>query len=113
MTLPNKPIDKQPYEAFPIAGSILKVQTDTESINLLSSSVTAEDKNGDNVSDTFLEQSTKTLGDDPAGTYTNNLLLIRIRAGDPSLYPYKVTFYMQTTEGNKFESDRIVNVEDT
>ena len=112
MILPNKPIDKQPYEAFPIAGSILKVQTDTESINLLSSSVAAEDKNGNDVSDTFLEQASKALGNDPKGSYTNNLLMMRVQAGDPLLYPYKVTFYMNTTEGNKYESDRIVNVEE-
>lgn len=112
MTLPNKAIDKQPYEAFFISGSILYVQSATEAISVGDSSVAAEDKNGVNVSDTFLEQGTIVVGNDPKGSYTNNMLSMRVRAGDPSLYPYKVTFYMQTTEGNKYESDRIVNVEE-
>lgn len=113
MTLPNKAIDKQPYEAFFISGSILYVQNATETISVNDSSVAAEDKNGADVSTTLLDQETIVVGNDPKGSYINNMLSMRVRAGDPLLYPYKVTFYMQTTEGNKYESDRIVDVEDT
>lgn len=113
MTLPNKAIDKQAYEAFFIGGSILKVQTDTETINLANSTVVAEDVNGTDVSSSFLEQATIILGNDSQGTYANNQLSMRIRDGEESLSPYKVTFRMETTEGNKWEVDRMVNVIET
>lgn len=112
MTLPNKAVEKQPYEEFYIAGSILRVQTATETINLTNSSVEAEDKNGDDVTASFTDDTTKVLGTDPKGSYADNTLEIRIRGGDPALSPYKVTFKMETTEGNKWEVDREVEVEE-
>lgn len=110
MTLPNKSIEKQPYEEFFISGSILWVQTDTETISPIPSTVVAEDVNEADVSATFLEQATKILGNDPKGSYTDNQLAMRIRGGEAALSPYKVTFRMETTEGNKWEVDRFVNV---
>ena len=104
---------KQAWEAFYIAGSILKVQTDTEVIVLANSSVLAEDKDGNDVSTTFLEQATKVLGTDPKGSFADNQLEIRIRDGEEALSPYKVTFRMETDEGNKWEVDRKVEVEET
>lgn len=113
MTLPNKAIKKQAWEAFYIAGSILKVQTDTETIVLLNSSVVAEDKDGNDVTSTFTDGTTKVLGSDPKGSYADNQLEIRIRNGEEAASPYKVTFRMETTEGNKWEVDRTVEVEET
>ena len=110
--LPNKPVEKQAWEAFFISGSILKVQTDTETIVVGNSLVLAEDKNGDDVSTTFLDQTTIIVMDDPKGTLTNNQLAMRIRNGTKALSPYKVTFRMETDEGNKWEVDREVNVTD-
>jgi hypothetical protein len=111
--LPNKPIEKQPYEEFFIAGSILKVQTATETVVVGNSNVSAVDKDNADVSSTFLDDATKVVGNDPDGDYTNNILSIRVRAGEVALSPYKVTFQMETTEGNKWEVDRMVDVIET
>ncbi len=110
--LPNKPIEKQAWEAFYISGSILKVQTDTDTVALTDSIVVAEDKDKADVSTTFLEDGTKSLGNDPKGAFLDNLLMMRIQSGTKAKSPYKVTFRMKTTEGNKWEVDRIVNVTD-
>lgn len=110
LSLPNKPIDKQPSEEFFIAGSILKVQTDTETIVVGTSTVTALDNEDQDVSATFLDQGTIVVGDDPKGAFSDNQLSMRVRAGEAAKSPYKVTFFMVTTEGNKWEVDRIVEV---
>ncbi len=107
-----KSISKQSYEEFFIAGSILNVQGATEVIVVGSSTVAAEDKEGTDVSTTFLEQATITTDDDPEGSYATNMLSIRVRAGDEDGSPYKVTFYMMTDEGNKWEVDLEVKIEE-
>ena len=103
-------IRKQEWETFYIAGSILNVQNATETVVLSTSTVVAEDKDGLDVSATFLEQATKKLDSDTDGVYSDNMLAIRIRAGDEDLSPYKVTFKIITTEDNQFEIDSEVEV---
>ncbi len=112
-TLSNKSIEKQSWEKFFISGSILRVQTATETVVVGTSIILAEDKNGADVSLTFLDDSTKVVGNDPDGDYTSNILSIRVRAGEVALSPYKVTFRMETSEGNGWEVDRIVEVIET
>ncbi len=113
MALPNKAIQKQAYEAFYIAGSILRVQTDTEVIVLGSSSVVAEDKDGNDVTSTLLQGGSEVLGTDPKGAFADNQLEVRLQSGSESASPYKVTFRMETDEGNKWEVDREVEVTET
>ncbi len=102
---------KQTWERYFIAGSILRVQQDgSEKVSLANSVVTAIDNAGDDVSTTLLAQATKTLDNDPKGGYVDNMLSIRLFDGDPDLQPYKVTFRMETTLGNRFEVDMNVGV---
>lgn len=108
-----KNITKQSWEAFFIAGSILNVQGAAETVLPGSSTVLAEDKDGTNVSATFLDQATIITDNDPDGSYTDNMLSMRVRAGSESASPYKVTFRMTTSEGNQWEVDMQVTVEET
>ena len=107
-----KSITKQAYEEFFIGGSILDVQGDTETVVLGTSTVAAEDKDGTDVTSALLDATTKALDSDDTGDYTDNVLAIRVRAGEAAASPYKVTFYIITSEGNKFEIDMEVNVEE-
>ena len=99
-------ITKQSYERFFVRGSILNVQEDgTETVDLNSSIVRAEDKDGNLVSSAVLDQATKALDSDPKGSYTNNAVKIRFQNGRESLSPYIVTFRMPTSKGNRWEVD--------
>jgi hypothetical protein len=102
--------EKQTWEEWPVYGSILNVQNETETVVLGSSSVSAMDKDGNNVSSTFLDQGSKALGDDPDGAYTDNMLGMKCRDGEISKSPYYITFYMVTSEGNKYEVDVKVKI---
>ncbi len=107
-------VKKQSWEAFYIAGSILPWQEDdtTETVVLNSSMVLAEDRDGNDVSLTFIEQGTKVLGTDPDGDFISNMLAIRLKGdgGVEADSPFKVTFRMVTDEGNQFEVDIMVYV---
>ena len=98
---------KQSWEEYFIAGSILNVQKDgTETVVLLTSSIEAVDKNGDDALATVIDAATKKLDSDPDGSYSDNMLAVRCKAGsETSGSPYVVTFKMITTEGNKWEVD--------
>jgi hypothetical protein len=106
-------IKKQTFEAFFVSGSILKVQKGGEAVVLGTSEVFAWDKDLANVTSTFLVLSSKKLDTDPEGDNENNMLSIQVRNGDPALSPYLVTFYMVTTNGNKWEADVQVKVKET
>ena len=97
--------EKQTWEIWTVWGSILNVQEATETVVLNTSSVSAMDKDGNNVSSTFLDQGSKALGDDPDGSYSDNLLGMKCRGGDLDKSPYHITFYMVTTLGNQYEVD--------
>ncbi len=104
---------KQEWERFFISGSILKVQEAGEKVVLASSIVTAVDKDGTDVSTSFLDQTSKKLDTDPkssCSTDTDNMLSVRVQAGDESASPYRVTFRMVTTLGNRYEADMRVGV---
>ena len=109
-------VKKQSWEAYPISASILKWQPDdsTEVVELATSTVIAEDKDGTNVSDTFMNQGTKTLDSDPDGDFTDNMLSMKFASegGLEAASPFKVTFRMITDEGNYYEADYIVTVKE-
>lgn len=104
-------ITKQPSETFVIAGSILTVGASGEEILLGSSSAAAEDRDGNDVTSTFLDISSLAVGADVNGG-TKNTLTVRIRAGTEAASPYKVTFLMVTSHSNTYEVDRTVKVQE-
>lgn len=107
----NKKVKKQPYEAFYISGSIYNVAAEGETVDLNNSTVVAEDKDGTDVTSTLLESGTKALADDPNGG-TDNMLTMRVQAGEEDYSPYKVSFRIQTTDGNKYEVDMDIEIEE-
>lgn len=102
--------EKQTWESWPVWGSILNVQTATETVDETKSTVIAMDKDGNNVSTTFLDQSTITKGTDPDGDYTDNMIGMRCQGGSLSATPYYITFRIWTSENNKYEVDVKVKI---
>jgi hypothetical protein len=102
-------VKKQSWEAFYIHGSILKWQADgsTETVVLATSTVIAENAEGVDVSDTFLDQTSKALSSDPNGDFDDNMLSIRplSEGGVEADSPFKVTFKIITSAGNYYEVD--------
>lgn len=96
--------EKQSREVFPIYGSIINVQESTETVDLASSVVTAMDKDGKDAGE-VVSQATKVLADDPDGSYTDNMLGIKVQNGEQSKSPYYITFLMLTSAANKYEVD--------
>lgn len=90
---------KQSWEEFVVAGSIEDVVASGELIDLSPSLVIAEDKEGVDVSTTVLDQLTKTKDD------TLHYLKIRCKAGAEASSPYKITFRVDTDQGNRYEID--------
>ena len=90
-------IRKQAYEEFTIAGDFVDQAEPGEEAVLLGSEVFAEDKEGNNVGTTLLDQTTKAV----SGTQ----LRVKLRAGEEASSPYKVTFKIVTDLGNKWEID--------
>jgi hypothetical protein len=97
-------IEKQPFESFFIGASIYVVQEVGEVILAGLSTVTATDFNGNDVSDTVLDQDSIVVGDDARGG-AGNVLKIRIQDGDQESSPYHVSFKMMTDQDNKWEVD--------
>jgi len=111
-----KTVKKQNWEAYYLAGSILEWQEDdsTEVVTLVGSTVVAEDADGTDVSDTFMEQGTKRLDSDLNGDFDDNMLSMRLKGegGDVTKSPYIVTFRITTDEGNQYEVDYKVEVKE-
>lgn len=104
--------EKQSWEKFPIWGSILNVQDASETIVLGSSFVIAMDKDGREMDEVVLDQSTMVLGNDPDGSYTDNMLGIKVQKGSKLESPYYITFKMITNAGNQWEVDVKMVVKD-
>jgi len=96
---------KQPSEEFPVWGSILDVQEASETVVLAASTVVAIDKDGNDVTSSVLDSATKALGSDPDGSYTDNMLGVKVQNGTEEASPYKITFEMHTSAGNIWEKD--------
>ncbi len=80
-----------------------------EDLVLGNTSVRAVDKNGSDVSNVILDQSTKEIGGaatGPGGASELGHLKIKIRGGRANRSPYLITFLSGlTTEGEKWEQD--------
>jgi hypothetical protein len=98
-----KPVVKQPFESFFIAGSFAKVLTDGETIDVDKSVVVAYDKEGKEYPD---------LIDEPSKTVDDKQLSIRIKDGKPELSPFKVSFRAVTSANNKWEVDAPIEVQE-
>jgi len=96
---------KQPYEEFYFGAEFSNVvDTDNESIELSSSSVTAVDNTGASTTDVY---------DSATLAVTNNTILaVRVKAGAENLSPYKITYKVVTSTGNKYEKDVLMYVEE-
>jgi hypothetical protein len=70
------------------------------------------DKDGKDAQGVIVDLSTMVLGDDPNGSYTDNMLGVRLQGGDPDKSPYMVTFKMKTTLDNKYESEMKITVKE-
>ena len=96
---------KQPYEEFFWGADFSDVlDTDNESIILGSSSIAAVD-NGDLADDTVYYV---------AGLMVVSLtiLAVRVKAGTGALSPYKLTYKIETSAGNRYEKDVFMTVEE-
>jgi len=96
--------EKQNYESFFIAADLVDVLESGESINLSGTTITAIDKDGNNASSIVLQTGTKALDDSPDGG-TNNMVKLRIQAGEEANSPYKITFRIPTDLNNQWEID--------
>lgn len=110
MAIPTE--TKQPWESWFIWGSILSVQDATETVSLVGSDVLAMDKDGKDAQGIIIDRSTMVLGDDPNGSYSNNMLGVRLQGGDPDKSPYMVTFKMNTSLVNRYEAEMKITVKE-
>ncbi|MBE9571689.1 MAG: hypothetical protein IMF11_13760, partial [Proteobacteria bacterium] len=97
-------IKKQSYEEFTIAGDFVDQAEPGENAVLLGSEVLAEDKDNNDVGTTLLDQATKAVD----GTQ----LRIKVKAGAEAASPYKITFRIVTSSGNKWEIDASCRVKE-
>jgi hypothetical protein len=95
-------VKKQPYEAFVVSADFSKVLTDGEAVS--SVVATAEDTDGTDVSDTFLNQAT--------ADHDTEKGWVQVQDGDEDGSPYKVTIRVVTDQANKWEVDIFVEVEE-
>jgi len=103
---------KQSYEQFYIAADLVDVLEDDEAIDLDTTTVTAVDKDNEDATSDVLQPATKALADSPDGG-TNNMVKIRVQAGDEDLSKYKITFRMPTDLNNKWEVDVGMKIKET
>ena len=96
---------KQPYEEFYWGADFSEVlDTDNESIVLGSSSIVAVDSTGEDDT-TVYYSATKVV-------VNSTILAVRVKAGVATLSPYKLTYKIETTAGNKYEKDVLMLVEE-
>lgn len=96
-----KPIEKQPFEAFPIYGNFEKVLEEGELIDVDASAILVMDKDG-------IEDAT--MVDAPTKNVQEGKLVVRIQGGVPAKSPYNVSFRAVTSLGNKWEVDAQLNI---
>ena len=95
---------KQPYEELTIDADFSRTMV-VGSETIISQTVTAEDRNGDDVTGSIVE----------AGTVTNDgatKVLAFIKGGSRSGSPYKITFRCVTSAGHKWELDVLMEIID-
>ena len=102
---------KQNYESFFIAADLVDVLESGESIDLSGTTITAIDEDGNDATSIILQTATKALDDSPDGG-TNNMVKLRIQAGEEANSPYKITFRIPTDLNNKWEIDTSMRVKE-
>lgn len=115
MALPKT--TKQPYEKFFIGVDFTQALEADEDIDLSNSSVTAVDKDGDDATSTIIESGSKTIdtaieGDVPYTPQDDAMLSARVQDGSEAESPYKLTYRIITTAGNKYEKDLKLKVKE-
>ena len=100
---------KQPYESMIVYGGFTNVMEENETITLGSSSITAEDVNGDDASSDILSGSPTIYNDGDGNPFR---LGIRAVDGVAVNSPYKIEVKIITSLGNKWEVDCFLNVEE-
>ena len=97
--------EKQSYEEFYWGADFDDVvDEDNESIVLGSSSITAYD-NTDTEDTTVYDEATLVV-------VNSVILAVRVKAGTEGKSPYKLTYKITTTAGNKYEKDVLMTVEE-
>jgi hypothetical protein len=95
---------KKPWESFYISATFTNGMDDGEVLNDDSSTIIAKDRDGNDVSTTFLNAaSIETI-------VASDKMRVQIQAGTEALAPYTVGFRAITDNDNKLELDVIVNV---
>lgn len=95
---------KQPNEKFMIWGDITDVIESGDSIKAASSSLTAVTSIGTDVTATVIDSTAATASGYKFGS--------RVQAGTEAQSPYQITFNIYTTNGDKFEIDVKMKIED-
>ncbi len=94
--------EKQGYERYFIYGDFAEVMADDETITV--HDVTALDNAGNDVTADVIDVGT---------VYVDSMkLYVRIKDGDESLSPYKVTIRIETSTGNRWEVDGAIKVKE-
>lgn len=95
---------KQSWEEWRVAGSFSKMALTGEAAVSAGSTITAMDKNGDDATSDIVDAGYKVVD----GTK----LWGRVKNGAAAKSPYKMTFKIVTSLGNKFEVDVRVKVKE-
>jgi len=95
---------KQAFESYFIHADFSAVLEDSETLILGSSSITVLDNTGNDASSIVADQASKSV--------MGPELHIRIKDGDSTLSPYKVTFKVITSTGNKWEVDGAIVIKE-
>jgi len=88
---------KQSYESFIVSANFENNMITDETLTEAECTVTAQDKDGSDASSTVLDSTSMAV----SGTS----LQIRVKAGEESKSPYKITFKAVTSLNNKWEKD--------
>lgn len=94
---------KQSYEEFVIAGDFDNVMEAGETLVLANCDVKAYDKADADVTSSLLANK----------AISGTQLQITVKAGSVSAQPYIITFYAETSDGNKWELDVKMKVKET
>jgi len=93
---------KQIWEEFEITVDFSAVMATGEIIVGVSSSVISYDKDG-------TDESATTLG---VPTYHSQDVAVLVKAGAEAKSPYKITFKVETSSGNKWEKDLAMHIKE-
>ena len=96
--------EKQEWESYFVHGDFSEVMETGETIETGSSTITAEDVDGVDATATVTDQSS---------IYADGFeYYVRIQGGNEAGSPYKITFRIITSNGNKWETDGLIKVKE-